>query len=94
MQVIVQDQDNRIWLMCKGADSKIFERLHPDSNELMKTTLEHLAVCSAHIILMVIMYSKPNQDYAHEGLRTLCLAQKEIPESEYMAWEQKHHEAR
>ena len=35
-----------------------------------------------------------DQDYAHEGLRTLCLAQKEIPESEYMDWERKHHEAR
>lgn len=75
MSVIVQDQDDKIWLMCKGADSKIFERLHPDSNELMKITLEHLA------------------DYAHEGLRTLCLAQREISESEYTAWELKHHEA-
>lgn len=75
MSVIVQDKDEKIWLMCKGADSKIFERLHPDSNELMQTTLEHLA------------------DYAHEGLRTLCLAQREIPESEYTAWEEKHHEA-
>ena len=36
----------------------------------------------------------PDQDYAHEGLRTLCLAQKEIPESEYIAWENKHHKAR
>lgn len=45
VQVIVQDQNKKIFLMCKGADSKIFERLHPDSQALMKTTLEHLAVC-------------------------------------------------
>ena len=80
--------------MCKGADSKIFERLHPDSNKLMQTTLEHLAVCSSHRNDGDYVQVLPNQDYAHEGLRTLCLAQKEIPESEYIAWEQKHHEAR
>lgn len=92
MQVIVQDQDKRIWLMCKGADSKIFERLHPDSHQLMQTTLNHLAVCFIPYIPTV--YILPHQDYAHEGLRTLCLAQKEISEGEYSAWEQKHHEAR
>ncbi len=33
------------------------------------------------------------QDFAQEGLRTLCLASKEIDPSYYVEWKKKHHEA-
>ena len=34
------------------------------------------------------------QDFAQDGLRTLCLAYKEIDPQMYAEWKKKHHEAR
>lgn len=33
------------------------------------------------------------QDFASDGLRTLCLAWREIPPDEYEEWNKKFHEA-
>lgn len=66
MSVIVrklEEGDGRIFLLCKGADNVIFDRLKQSSgNEQLKTkTGEDLDY------------------FASEGLRTLCLAYKVIP---------------
>ncbi|GAA5931924.1 uncharacterized protein JCM15063_001604 [Sporobolomyces koalae] len=65
----------KLFLLAKGADNVIFERLAPGNEELKQTTDKHL------------------EDFANEGLRTLCLAYKPLEEEEYDAWERDFHEA-
>lgn len=64
-------------LICKGADSVIFQRLDPsnNSNELVSKTALHL------------------EDYANEGLRTLCIAQREMSWSQYTEWNKRYQAA-
>ncbi|KAI3362007.1 hypothetical protein L3Q82_012342, partial [Scortum barcoo] len=42
MSVIVRSPKGKLTLFCKGADTIIFERLHPSCNELVKVTNGHL----------------------------------------------------
>ncbi|KAJ3604631.1 hypothetical protein NHX12_029371 [Muraenolepis orangiensis] len=42
MSVIVRSPEGRVSLYCKGADTVIFERLHPACRKLMEVTTEHL----------------------------------------------------
>ncbi|CAF3568862.1 unnamed protein product [Rotaria sp. Silwood1] len=74
MSVIVK-KNGKIFLYCKGADSKIKERLDPSEKNMMAVTDEHLS------------------KLAMDGLRTLCLAYKELNESDYNRWAQKLHAA-
>ena len=64
MTVIVRTPDNKIKILCKGADSIVQARLSESQNnkELEKATHNHL------------------ESYASSGLRTLLLAEKEISE--------------
>ncbi|KAG9001427.1 hypothetical protein FRB94_004792 [Tulasnella sp. JGI-2019a] len=80
MSVIVkklEEGDSRIFLLCKGADNVIFERVKPGpgSDELKAKTGDDLDAFSS------------------EGLRTLCLAYKVISEEEYASWAERYHEA-
>ncbi|EEB07789.1 P-type ATPase [Schizosaccharomyces japonicus yFS275] len=73
MSVVIRTPDKRYLLICKGADSIIYDRLVPDSQaELKKVTSEHLNV------------------FGSEGLRTLCLAKRELTEEEYYTWKEKY----
>ena len=75
MSVVVRSKDdNKIILMTKGADSVIYERLAV-GNKGGNAAKEST---QQHI-----------DDYAACGLRTLCLAQREISSSEYEAWNKK-----
>ncbi|KAL0067052.1 hypothetical protein AAF712_005836 [Marasmius tenuissimus] len=65
----------RVFLLCKGADNVIFERLKAGADDLKEETERHLS------------------DFANEGLRTLTLAYKVIPEEEYQDWAQRYHDA-
>ncbi|KAJ5084119.1 hypothetical protein NUU61_008698 [Penicillium alfredii] len=69
MSTIFRCPDGKIRIYCKGADTVILERLHPD-NPTVEVTLQHL------------------EEYASEGLRTLCLAMREISEDEFQQWNQ------
>ncbi len=40
----VRNPEGKLSLYCKGADTIIYERLHPSCSELMKVTTEHLNV--------------------------------------------------
>ena len=71
MTVIVKTEEDKILVVCKGADSIIEKRLVPGQKVLAKT-------------------QKFLDSYAKEGLRTLLIASKEIPEDEYWAWAQKY----
>uniref|UniRef100_A0A672T386 Phospholipid-transporting ATPase ID-like n=1 Tax=Sinocyclocheilus grahami TaxID=75366 RepID=A0A672T386_SINGR len=44
MSVIVRNPEGKLSLYCKGADTIIYERLHPSCSEVMKVTTEHLNV--------------------------------------------------
>ena len=79
MSVILRKLDDagRIFLLCKGADNVIFERLTKDGlqQELRQKTDQDL------------------QKFASEGLRTLCLAYKVLDPSEYDRWAKEYHNA-
>ncbi|KAI9495916.1 hypothetical protein BDB00DRAFT_810959 [Zychaea mexicana] len=78
MSVIIRSQqDGSIVLLCKGADSVIYERLAQDlpdddagreQKRIREETSEHLGV------------------FANEGLRTLCIASRMLSEKEYQQW--------
>ncbi|AMD22206.1 HGL134Cp [Eremothecium sinecaudum] len=61
-------------LICKGADSVIFSRLDKHKND--NKLIERTAL---HL-----------EEYATEGLRTLCIAQKELSWEEYKQWAEKY----
>ncbi|EMD38048.1 hypothetical protein CERSUDRAFT_113198 [Gelatoporia subvermispora B] len=78
MSVVIRkmdEQDGKIYLLTKGADNVIFERLRAGDDELKKTTEQHLDM------------------FAGEGLRTLTLAWKVIPEDVYEEWAEEYHHA-
>ena len=71
MSVIVRIPDGRIKLYIKGADSVILPRLGDDPTASHKRKHERNTI--QHL-----------EDFAAEGLRTLCCAMREIPEDRYM----------
>jgi phospholipid-translocating ATPase len=75
MSVVIRklDEQQRIFLLCKGADNVIFERLAPGNEELKQKTDADL------------------QYFASEGLRTLCLAYRVVPQEEYDEWNKLYH---
>ena len=86
MSVIVRTPEGQIKLFCKGADSVIYERLAPQSQEsgepdpesfddFRQTTLDHL------------------EAFATEGLRTLCFAYTDISDNRYEWWRDLYHKA-
>lgn len=72
-----EDEEPKVLLLCKGADSIIYGRLSKTDNEqrLLDSTSQHL------------------EEYATEGLRTLCIAKRELTWSQYLEWNERHHEA-
>lgn len=76
MSVIVRepaDVGGRVLLICKGADSIIYERLTARSKQSPEFQETQKAV----------------DKYATEGLRTLFMAEKYISEEDYQAWNKK-----
>lgn len=80
MSVIVREPESeggRVILICKGADSIVYERMtqrSKDSPEFRET-------------------QKAVDQYATEGLRTLFLAEKIIADEDYEIWNKKATEA-
>jgi len=70
MSVVLLDDKNNIKIITKGADEVIFQKLNHETN-------------STHSI---DTYRSQIDEFAHYGLRTLCVAQKEINESDYRHW--------
>ncbi|KAK3809912.1 MAG: hypothetical protein JOS17DRAFT_764577 [Linnemannia elongata] len=70
MSIILRPPEGGIVLVCKGADSVIYERLDKadEQSKLREDTLVDL------------------ERFANEGLRTLCLAYRKISEEEYANW--------
>ncbi|CAO3628354.1 unnamed protein product [Cunninghamella echinulata] len=80
MSVIIRPRDGsqRIILLCKGADSVIYERLCTSfgTQEVLKQKQDHVREATANHL----------EEFAKEGLRTLCLAYRFISTEEYEAW--------
>ncbi|CCF56549.1 hypothetical protein KAFR_0B02510 [Kazachstania africana CBS 2517] len=74
-----EKEDPTALLICKGADSVIYSRLSDKKEANDETLLEKTAI---HL-----------EQYATEGLRTLCVAQREIPWSIYQSWNEKYNVA-
>lgn len=69
-------ENDRILLICKGADSVIYSRLRPNGQErLSAETALHL------------------EQFAREGLRTLCIAQRELTPEEYQKFNSDYEKA-
>ncbi|KAG0042366.1 hypothetical protein BGZ83_000552 [Gryganskiella cystojenkinii] len=77
MSIILRPPEGGIVLVCKGADSVIYERLDKaeEQSKLREDTLVDL------------------ERFANEGLRTLCLAYRKISEEEYADWALDYEEA-
>ncbi|KAI8335810.1 hypothetical protein BC941DRAFT_64273 [Chlamydoabsidia padenii] len=82
MSVIMRGGDGRVVLICKGADSVIYERLDMDPGNV---TLEQQ--------LMRNNTLKDLATFANEGLRTLCIASRVLDEDEYQDWAARYKEA-
>ncbi|KAI7855771.1 hypothetical protein BDC45DRAFT_438448 [Circinella umbellata] len=86
MSVILKPHDSdKIILLCKGADSIIYERLCEDfggQTELQTSQEELKESTSAQL-----------EEFATEGLRTLCLAYRFISMEEYKPWNKRYLEA-
>ena len=78
MSVIVKDESGKIIVMCKGADSVVYEKLSQQSiaSNVYKETQKNVNVC------------------AEEGLRTLFLAERVVSEAEFGPWYQKAQDAK
>lgn len=70
------EEEPRALLICKGADSVIFSRLSTKAGANDETLLEKTAL---HL-----------EQYATEGLRTLCIAQREFSWKQYQKWNAKY----
>lgn len=70
-----QDEPKAL-LICKGADSVIYSRLKQSGAANDETLLEKTAL---HL-----------EQYATEGLRTLCISQRELSWAEYTEWNERY----
>lgn len=85
MSTIIRTPEGKIKLYCKGADTVILERLAKNQPYTEKTMI-HLEVNPVRFHVSSIQWPLSPQDYATEGLRTLCLACRDVPEAEYQQW--------
>lgn len=88
MSTVIRMPDGNIKIYTKGADTVILERLSKNQPYTDKT-LVHLEVRNPQHILFMLghpIISSFYQDYATDGLRTLCLAYRDISEQEYRQW--------
>ena len=72
MSVIVRDPTGKLLLLCKGADTVIYERLKKTPNAQER----HIQEVSKAFLTA----------FAKDGLRTLCIATATLDEHEYAKW--------
>ncbi|KAM3874327.1 putative phospholipid-transporting ATPase IM [Diretmus argenteus] len=70
MSVIVRSPDGRLSLYCKGADTIIFERLHPSCSKLMEVTTGHLNEYAGDgLRTLALAYKDLDQNYMKDWSR-------------------------
>ncbi|TKY73356.1 putative phospholipid-transporting ATPase 9 [Spatholobus suberectus] len=63
MSVIVKDEEGRIFLLCKGADSVMFERLAKNGRKFEEKTLEHVSeYADAGLRTLILAYCELDEE--------------------------------
>ncbi|XP_062410135.1 phospholipid-transporting ATPase ID [Sardina pilchardus] len=64
MSVIVRSPEGKLILYCKGADTIIYERLHPSCSKLMEVTTQHLNEYAGEgLRTLALAYKDLDEDY-------------------------------
>ncbi|XP_074090813.1 putative phospholipid-transporting ATPase IM isoform X3 [Macrotis lagotis] len=72
MSVIVRNPEGQIKLYCKGADTILFEKLHPSNEDLMTVTSDHLSEFGGEgLRTLAIAYRDLNEEYFQEWFKLL-----------------------
>lgn len=67
MSVIIKDEDGKILLFCKGADSVMFERLGKDGREFEKKTKQHVnEYANAGLRTLILAYREVDENEYEE----------------------------
>lgn len=67
MSVVVRNEEGKILLLCKGADSVMFERLSEDSNDFEDTTRRHInEYADAGLRTLILAYRELNEEEYHK----------------------------
>ncbi|ROI16607.1 Phospholipid-transporting ATPase ID, partial [Anabarilius grahami] len=67
MSVIVRNPEGKLSLYCKGADTIVYERLHPSCSKLMEVTTEHLNEFAGEgLRTLVLAYKDLDEEYFSE----------------------------
>ncbi|XP_042351750.1 probable phospholipid-transporting ATPase IM [Plectropomus leopardus] len=83
MSVIVRNPQGQIKLYSKGADTIIFERLDPSSEDLMNTTSEHLSEFAGEgLRTLALAYKDLDEDYFDVWVKKLLFASTVIENRE------------
>ncbi|XP_026221873.1 probable phospholipid-transporting ATPase IM isoform X2 [Anabas testudineus] len=83
MSVIVKNPQGHIKLYSKGADTIIFERLDPSSDDLMYTTSEHLSEFAGEgLRTLALAYKDLDEDYFDVWMKKLLFASTVIENRE------------
>lgn len=70
MSVIVRSPEGKLTLYCKGADTIIYERLHPSCSKLMEVTTGHLNEYAGDgLRTLVLAYKDLDQSYMEDWKR-------------------------
>ncbi|KAF4795519.1 Phospholipid-transporting ATPase FetA [Turdus rufiventris] len=70
MSVIVQSPEGDLTLYCKGADTILYELLHPSCNSLKEETTEHLNEFAGEgLRTLVVAYKSLEEDYFQDWIR-------------------------
>jgi phospholipid-translocating ATPase len=83
MSVIVRTSEGKLILYCKGADSVIYARLSSAYNNPSHPSHTTLSEVKDQT-------TKDMEMFANNGLRTLCIAYRELEEEEYLQWVRVH----
>ncbi|KAJ3027261.1 hypothetical protein HDV00_011278 [Rhizophlyctis rosea] len=84
MSVVMRRPEGEVVILCKGADSVIIERLKDRPEGGHHHSHHHHHHHHHHSVIRDTMTHL--ESFANEGLRTLCLAYRVIPEDEYARW--------
>ncbi|KAM7414787.1 hypothetical protein PAMA_019549 [Pampus argenteus] len=83
MSVIVRNSQGQIKLYCKGADTIIFDRLDPSSEDLKYTTSEHLSEFAGEgLRTLALAYKDLDEDYFDVWMKKLLFASTVIENRE------------
>ncbi|XP_028263560.1 phospholipid-transporting ATPase ID isoform X2 [Parambassis ranga] len=83
MSVIVRTPEGQIKLYSKGADTIIFDRLDPSSEDLMYTTSEHLSEFAGEgLRTLALAYKDLDEDYFEVWMKKLLFASTVIENRE------------